>query len=196
MSKSVFQSNPPFLEVRCSEPVPFYFARRRGKDSIAVFLYRYNRFEVNEGEYEAQAEILLRHQPLVHLEDGDSKEVFPCPVTGSLELGEDPELCTLREIEEETGYIVLANELQKLGSYIVGTKTDEVVHFYTAEISEDCERQKLTATGDGGFPGAISHNEWVDAEKFTKNLVKAEEPVYAGLIIGLFWLVTKGVIQR
>jgi 8-oxo-dGTP diphosphatase len=185
MSKSVFKSGFDFLEVRCSEPVPFYFARRRGKDSIAVFLYR---------KTETGAEILLRHQPLVHLDDGDSTEVFPCPVTGSLELGENPELCTLREIDEETGYLVLADKLQKLGSYIVGTQTDEVVHFYAAEISEGCERQKLPASGDGGFHEAISHNEWVNAEGFTKTLVDSEESVYAGLIIGLFWLVTKGVI--
>jgi 8-oxo-dGTP pyrophosphatase MutT (NUDIX family) len=106
----------------------------------------------------------------------------------------NPELCTLREIDEETGYLVLADKLQKLGSYIVGTQTDEVVHFYAAEISEGCERQKLPASGDGGFHEAISHNEWVNAEGFTKTLVDSEESVYAGLIIGLFWLVTKGVI--
>ena len=50
---------------------------------------------------------------------------------GKLDPGEDPQICAVRELEEEAG--VVAGELQKLGSILTTPGfTDEVIHLYLA----------------------------------------------------------------
>lgn len=163
MSKLVFESQPNFIQLRCSEPEPFYFARRRGKDSVGVLLY-----DLEKG-------FLVRMQPLVHQDDGDSKELFPCPITGSLEEGEDPRNSAIRECKEEAGYDL--PDLHSLGSYIVGTQTDEIVYLFYADVSEVTPE---VPTQDGTFHESISSNAWVSCDCM-KELVSGE--CYSGLII-------------
>lgn len=167
MSKQVFVSNPPFIEIRCSEPVPYYFARRAGKDSVAVLLWR------RSGE-KSGYEVLLRYQPLVHLADGDSKELFPCPITGSMEPGESPLAAAIREAEEESGYQMMHKRLVSMGHYIVGTQTDEVVFMYAADVTDE---KPGIPIGDGTFHESISNNQWVD---WREAVIIAQ---YSGLII-------------
>jgi 8-oxo-dGTP diphosphatase len=168
MSRQVFVSTPPFIEIRCSEPVPFYFARRKGKDSIGVLLFN-----------SLTGEVLIRYQPLVHLEDGDGKGTFPCPLTGSMELDESPETCALREVYEESGYTIYKEELISLGAYIVGTQTDEIVYLYAADV---LNLEAEEPEGDGTFHEGISTNVWMS---YDEALAVAE---YSGLIIALFRL--------
>lgn len=50
---------------------------------------------------------------------------------GTLEMGEDPSLCALRELEEETGY--RAERVESLGTFLTTPgMTDEVMHAYLA----------------------------------------------------------------
>lgn len=167
MSRQVFVSKPDFLEVRCSEPDPFYFARRRGKNSIAVLLKHQDRY-------------LIRYQPLVHIDDGDSKRLFACPITGSLDEGESPEQGAVREIKEEAGYNVNESSLKDLGSYIVGTQTDEVVYLFFADVSGLTPDAPM---GDGTFHESISHNSWM-SELDLRNLLRRE--CYSGLFIAYY----------
>lgn len=169
MSKQVFQSTPPFIEIRCSEPVPFYFARRKGKDSIAVLLYDFDKDS-----------FLIRMQPLVHLDDGDSKKLFPCPITGSLDDGENPMAAALREVKEEAGYSLAPSALRYMGSYIVGTQTDEVVHLYFADVTG---MPTEAAAQDGTFHESISKNIWLSTDQVGR-VVSAE--CYSGLIVAYY----------
>ena len=51
---------------------------------------------------------------------------------GKLDIGEHPDACVLRELEEETGYV--AQNVRKLTSiYTTPGFTDEVIHLYVAE---------------------------------------------------------------
>lgn len=167
MSKKVFQSKPDFIEIRCSEPNPFYFARRKGKNSIGVLIYDRN-----------TKHFLIRFQPLVHTEDGDSKELFPCPITGSLEYQENPYEAAIREVEEETGYEL--DGLISLGSYIVGTQTDEIVYLYFADVTGLTPNPALQ---DGTFHEEISENRWISIENLNK-IILGE--CYSGLLISFY----------
>lgn len=51
---------------------------------------------------------------------------------GKLDKGEEPDICALRELEEETGYV--AKSIKKIASiYTTPGFTDEVIHLYIAE---------------------------------------------------------------
>lgn len=145
----------------------FQYLERKGRDSIAVLLLR---IENNK------LECLIRKQPLCALLDDLSDFAFAlgnCPITGSLEIKEDPKKCTVREIKEEAGYDVPEKNLSYVGSYIVGTQTNEKCYMYIANVTD------LTNTipeGDGSEDEKVSYNEWVSINSISN------EP-YSGLAI-------------
>ena len=69
--QTIFTTPGEWLEV-IETPNKFYYARRKGRDSVAVFL-------VDNKEQK----VLIRFQPLPrHNADIDDKQVlFPCPIT-------------------------------------------------------------------------------------------------------------------
>lgn len=146
--KIVYQSPGNWLQV-IETPRKFYYARRKNKNSVAVFLIRHN---VKTGW-----EVLVRFQPLpIHNADLDNnQQLFACPVTGSLDNpGEPPDDCAKREVLEETGYEVTST---LLGSYYVGTQTDETVYMYWANVSG---LRPNIPQNNGTYFEAISKNEW------------------------------------
>lgn len=77
---------------------------------------------------------------------------------GKLDLGEEPEACAKRELEEETGY--KAKKLRLLSSILTTPGfTNEVIHLYLAEdlvLAEQCPDE----------------DEFIDVEVFTKEEIR------------------------
>ena len=123
----------------------FQYLRRKGKNSVAIFLVR-------DGKLGQEA--LIRYQPLPIQNNDDS--LFPCPITGSIDEGESPINTAIREVLEESGYDIRDN-IVNLGKYVVGTQTDEIVHMFYADVNN-----KINATpeNDGGYHESISKNIW------------------------------------
>jgi 8-oxo-dGTP pyrophosphatase MutT (NUDIX family) len=146
--KVVFESAGGWLQV-IETANKFYFARRKGKDSVAVFLVR----QGNEGW-----EVLIRRQPLplLNRDTGDDMELYSCPITGGYELNESAETCALREAYEEAGYKL--DKLSYLGGYIVGTQTDEYVDMFWADVTNV---EPSIPTQDGTVFEAASENKWM-----------------------------------
>ena len=94
--KVIFESPHGRLQV-LQTPNGFYFARRKGRHSVAVFLLR---------RVEGEWEVLIRQQPLpmANAGLGEAMQLFPCPITGSYKSDELPEECAIRETHEEAGY--------------------------------------------------------------------------------------------
>jgi len=59
------------------------------------------------------------------------RELLEIPA-GTLELGEDPYMCAVRELREETGYAASAWS-RLLSCYMAPGYSSEVIHFYVAE---------------------------------------------------------------
>ena len=72
-----------------------------------------------------------------------STELLEIPA-GTLEQGEDPEICASRELEEETGY--RCNELDKiLECFVAPGYSTERIHFY---LARKLERSKMNTEED------------------------------------------------
>lgn len=144
MDNTIFQT--PWIKVK-ETAHGFQFAERKGVNSVAVFLIR----DTAQGY-----EVLIRQQPLClhNPEVGEPQKLFPCPVTRAIEEGETPEQCAAREAYEETGYPV---SVSPLGSYIVGTQTNEVVFLFWANVTG---LEPAVEQGDGSYVESVSHNEW------------------------------------
>ena len=77
---------------------------------------------------------------------------------GKLDAGEDPDVCAVRELEEETGY--RAGKLERRASVFTGPGfTDEVIHLYVAG-----ELQKTALN--------LDEDEFVEAEAYEQSEVR------------------------
>ena len=137
----------------------FQYLERKGTNSVAIILIRYN--SENSGNW---WKCLVRWQPLP-LDNTSDQTLFPCPITGSIDEGEDPKDCAIREVEEETGIVIHdRKDIWEIGNYIVGTQTNETVFMFMAFL-EDGLPEKVRGKGDGTFFENISENEWRDFEE-------------------------------
>ena len=144
--QTIFTTPGGWLEV-IETPSKFYYARRKGRDSVAVFL-------VDNKEQK----VLIRFQPLPrHNADIDDKQVlFPCPITGSIDVGETPLQAAIREVKEESGYENV--ELIHMVDYLVGTQSDELVNIYYGFVDSTLN---VIGEQDGTYFESISKNEWL-----------------------------------
>ncbi len=130
----------------------FQFLERKGVNSIAVLLLKIENNELFG---------LVRKQPLCALSTKDKDQILGnCPITGSIDMvGEEfesPETCAIREVEEEAGYKI--SKIHDLGTYIVGTQTNEKCHCYISDVTGMAND---TPMGDGSEDEAMSYNVWV-----------------------------------
>jgi 8-oxo-dGTP diphosphatase len=175
--KVVYESPKGWIQV-IETPLKYYYARRKNKDSIAVFLVRQTGLVEQAG---ANWQVLVRMQPLTIYEpdiddEYDECRLFPCPITGGMDSDESPQACAAREVYEESGYA--GTDLQDLGRYFVGTQTDEIVYMYWKDVTALAPE---SAPQDGSFFESISKNEWQPLD-FLKDCA------YAGCQIGYYKL--------
>jgi len=168
LGKVIFESPKGWIQV-IETPRKYYYARRKNKDSVAVFLVR---------QTSGSWEVLVRMQPLpIHNADlDDDHPLFPCPITGGLDINEPPQECASREVYEESGYS--GSDLKDLGMYYAGTQTDETVYMYWKDVTDLYQEEP---TQDGSFFESISRNEW-------RSLIFLRECAYSGCVIGYYKL--------
>lgn len=152
----------------------FHYLERKGKDSIAVLLLKIENDELK---------CLIRKQPLCALRTSDNQHLDEilgsCPITGSMELNEDPIECTVREIEEESGFTIKPELLNTLGTYIVGTQTNEICSMFVADVTG---LNNTEAKGDGSACENASHNEWISFNKIQNEVYSALPIMYLRII--------------
>jgi len=111
-----------------------------------------------------QYEILIRYQPLP-IDNIDNK-LYACPITGTIDNKDLPIDTAIREVEEESGYVIKKSNIITLGKYIVGTQTNEIVHMFAYILNENQLPEKEIYSD--GIHEAISKNKWKPLEFLTK----------------------------
>jgi 8-oxo-dGTP diphosphatase len=111
-------------------------------------------------DYEGRFVVLLRHE---HKPDGDTWGL----AGGKVEKGESDETAVLREIEEETGYVADASQLEHLGDFnFISTRDEPFVcvtyriklsslHDVRIETSAHAEYRWVTAQECAALPNLI-----------------------------------------
>ncbi|WP_155524044.1 hypothetical protein [Nodosilinea nodulosa] len=164
-------STPRISIINADEVHPYHFAQRLGRDSIAVLPYRYNR---SRG---GAVEVLVRKQAMPQF-PGSPLQLSP--ITGSLD---NPDLnkqdIAIVELWEEAGYKADRSTMISIGSYIVGTQTDEVCYCFAVNLTNS---EQYTAPGDGTHYESLASNEWVSFGDAKRNAR------YSGLICCLSFL--------
>jgi 8-oxo-dGTP diphosphatase len=166
--KTIYTTTPDFLSIK--QAPGYYYAERKGVDSVAVFLVTTDK------------KVLVRYQPLPQF---DSERLFECPITGTMEPHKHPAQVAQIEALEEGGYPVEISSAIDLGGYIVGTQTNETCYCYAWDVTFI---DPVVPEGDGSIHEAMSENAWLT---FEQAMNCAE---YSGLIIGLYRLREKGLL--
>ena len=110
----------PFLSVRQRDG--YYYARRGGKDSIAFVVF--DSLRGKGGKY-----ALIRS---IH---GPTPDVALRAFTGSVDSAKPLKEICLQEVMEEAGFGPALWQIHELGSYEVGTQTDEIVHLFAVDVA-------------------------------------------------------------
>lgn len=98
---------------------------------------------------------------------------------GTLEKGESPEECAMREVEEESGY--RAKKLKKLGLFYPSPGyCDEVIHLFQAFQLEKTQQNLQEEEEEGMRAAVFSTSEALE-------MIRRGEIVDAKSIIGLLW---------
>ncbi|WP_308365522.1 MULTISPECIES: NUDIX domain-containing protein [unclassified Microbulbifer] len=114
--------------------------------------------------------ILTRQFRLPTFLNGNSNGMLVEACAGALD-GDDPYVCILREIEEETGYRI--EKVKKVfEAYMSPGSVTEILHFFTAEYSDE-----MRVSGGGGV-GA--EQEYIEVLEY--DLEKAYSMIADGLI--------------
>lgn len=124
----------------------FFYLERKNRNSIAVLLLR----DVGDDK---PYEMLVRYQPLCV-----DHELHACPITGGFDYPNQlPIDLARKEIEEESGYEVGTGRMHNIGSYIVGTQTNELCYMYLCDVTG---LEPSAPLNDGTYHESISHNKW------------------------------------
>jgi 8-oxo-dGTP pyrophosphatase MutT (NUDIX family) len=83
--------------------------------------------------------------------------LYPCCVTGSLEKNETPMQNAIKEISEETNYIVSKKQIVARGQNVSSTQMNELVYIFVVDITDAKYVQKNQ--GDGTIFENISVNK-------------------------------------
>lgn len=135
----------------------FYYCQRRSLNSVAVLCYK----KVLD-EYL----FLIRYQPMPQVEEKQKwTDLYPCPITGSIEKNETPLDCAIRETLEESGYLIEAKDLIQINPSIATTQMNEKVFCFLANVSNLKESKPKN---DGTIFEAISKNVWITKNELEK----------------------------
>lgn len=141
----------------------FIYAQRQSINSTATLLFK----KVNNNP-----QFLLRYQPLpslvVNKKTTKCHSLFPCCVTGGIEPNETPIINAIKEVYEETNYIINSKNFIAKNVLVASTQMNELVYVFVVDIT-NCKQVKKTP-GDGSIFETLSKNRWVSETKLKKIL--------------------------
>jgi len=116
---------------------------------------------------------LIRYQPLPMIKVKEIKnhqwdDLYPCCVTGTIEKGETPIQNAIKEVYEETNYIVTKKEKIDETFCVASTQSNEVVYCFLFNLTHAKKINKVE--GDGSIFEKVSKNLWVSQNEIEKIL--------------------------
>ena len=134
----------------CQTEKGFYYCQRRSVNSIAVLCFK---------KENSQYYFLIRYQPMPQVEEKKSwDQLYPCPITGSIENNESATESAIREVFEEGGITLKEDEIILINPNVASTQMNEKVFCFLADVTN---KEIKTPQNDGSIFEAVSKNIWV-----------------------------------
>ena len=146
----------------------FIYAQRRNVNSTAALCFK----KEEDGSYS----FLIRYQPLPEIKLKDHnytyKNLYPCCITGSLEINETPTDNVIKEVWEESGYTITKENIKEVIKATSSTQMNEVVFNFLIDLTNKTNEKP---TNDGSFFEEISENKWISESNLKDILLKNSE---------------------
>lgn len=158
----------------------FIFAERRNVNSTATLC-----FKKEKGKYF----FLIRMQPLPLLNTIYRKrwdDLFPCPITGSMEKNQDPVDNAINEIYEEANIKVTRKNLKASSFTVATTQMNETIFNYLFDVT-GCEVLNKEM-GDGTEFEKHSKNKWVSLKEIKEIIHNKNKVIYLASLLTCFEL--------
>ena len=163
MSDKTLYENP-FMAIIDRDGYVFMRSTRT-KATVSLLPFR----RTSQGiDYLARVEICPAHKP----------QHERCSITGGVKHDEEAIAAAVRELYEEAGYRVNANDLIALDLVRPSKQSDTIVYLYAVDVSN---MQQVAAPGDGTKLEASAWVEWVDEAAG----LKIEDPLFIAALARL-----------
>ena len=164
----------------CKTNHNFIFAQRRNINSTASLCYK----KINKTYY-----FLIHYQPLPVSSTISNKkwdDLFPCPITGSMEINQKPLDNAIQEIYEEANIVVKKNNLVASNFAISTTQMNEIVFNFVFDVT-NCQYidKKI---GDGSIFEKCSKNKWLSINQLKKIISNQTHHYFLSSLLNCLYL--------
>lgn len=137
----------------------FNYCQRASINSVAALIIR---------KVDDQYEFMIHYQPLPEIIEKKSwDQCFPSTITGSIESNETPKQCIIREILEESGFIINESNILQEFTVVATTQMNEKVFCYLIDVTGN---NQYETQPDGSCFEEVSHNKWHSQTEFEQIL--------------------------
>lgn len=145
----------------------FVYAERRTVNSVACLIFKK---EIDHYLF------LIRYQPMPEIKEKKFwTDLYPCPITGSIEKNEKPIDSAIREVYEEGGIRIGLDRIVGSSISISSTQTNEKVFNFLID-STNCIQE--TPNGDGTIFESISVNKWVTNDELLRIIFDKNQTIH------------------
>ena len=142
-----------------------YMHEHASPESVAIMVFRNN----------SETPLLASIDTIpCHFMNGEPTEDI-CTFTGLMEKDEKPIITACRELEEETGYRVNAEEMLSLGFVFPMKSADMKTHLFAIDVTN---KERFEAVGDGSEKEANMTTEWISMN----DALLSADPLFAVMI--------------
>lgn len=158
----------------------FVYAQRRTINSVACLCFKV----VNNKYY-----FLIRYQPMPEVEEKNVwSDLYPCPITGSIESNEKIIESAIRELYEEAGIEVNQSNVIESSMSISSTQMNEKVYNFLIDCT-NCKQEK--PSGDGTIFESVSINKWVEEKELLEIIFDNKDVIHLSSLESCYLLFLK-----
>ncbi|WP_036459383.1 NUDIX hydrolase [[Mycoplasma] imitans] len=165
-------------------PKGFVYAQRQSINSIASLCFKYVGDEVF---------YLVHYQPMPEIAIKTKwDDLYPCPITGSIDPNESALEAAVRETQEEGGIKVDLNKFYDQVDYVASTQMNEIVHCFVFDVTGIEQHEPST---DGSIFEQVAKNKW-HSQKELEAILFNKKQIYLSSLLNAYLLIQKHLKQK
>jgi hypothetical protein len=119
--------------------------------------------------------------------------LYPCCVTGSLESNETPIENIIKEVFEESNYVIRKSNIKASNINVATTQMNEAVYTFVVDITNAKHLKKTQ--GDGSIFESISQNHWVSHRQL-KAILNKPGYIYLSSLASAYIMFRSAILKK